>query len=273
MPPVPPPMPPMQPMSPMQPYGGMQQSQPMSMPGSFPASSPGQPPTSGAPSYDAPPPVAERPSGAPAGTGQYVLAIAIGVLLAVLIGVGGFVALKHRRVAVAPGADVGSGTGTATDPSGAPSAGSNGATSAAAPTPVPMEIVFRLTPADAVVSVDGLELAADSHGVPRPAMGKSVTVVARAKGYDDSTVLVDFFTSSPLDIALKPSAPTAVPPAADPAATAPATPPVATVAPPPPVAAPPEGEAAKDPPKDPPKDTPKKRAAPKNDPALPPNPF
>jgi hypothetical protein len=135
-----------------------------------------------------------------------------------------------------------------------------------------MEIVFRLTPADAVVSIDGVELATDAHGVPRPAMGKSVTVVARAKGYDDATVLVDFFTTSPLDIALKPSA-AAVPPVAEPAPSpAPATqtaPPVATAAPPPAVAAAPEGEASKDPPKDPPK----KRATPKNDPALPPNPF
>ena len=60
-----------------------------------------QPPSG---SFDPQLAAAERPSNAPAGAGQYVMAITIGVLLAVLIGVGGFLVLKHRRVA--PAVDV-----------------------------------------------------------------------------------------------------------------------------------------------------------------------
>jgi serine/threonine protein kinase len=210
----------------------------------------GQPPTA---AFEPQPPAAERPSSAPAGAGHYVMAITAGVLLAVLIGVGGFLVVRHRRAAVAvePAPVI--------DPnaSGASASGSGGA-SAGTPTPVPVEIAFRVTPPEATLSVDGLELAGEVRSVSRPAMGKSVMVVARAKGFEDMTVLVDFFSTSPLQIALKPAG--AAPVAADPS-----PPPVAVTGQPQP--------AADEPAKDPAKDPPKKRPAPRNDPALPPNPF
>ncbi|GAC1542562.1 MAG: hypothetical protein NVS3B10_06950 [Polyangiales bacterium] len=182
---------------------------------------------------DAPVSGGVRPSSAPAGTGQYVIAIAIGVLLAALIGAGGFVAIKHRHAAV----EVDSGD-TEAVPKSSSIEGTPAATTVT-PTPARVEIQLRITPARATLSVDGRELASDARTLTRPAMGKSVTVVAHASGYEDATVLVDFFTTSPLEIALKP-----LPAAVD--------------------------EAPKDP--SPPKDPPKKRV-PKSDPALPPNPF
>ena len=82
-------------------------------------------------------------------------------------------------------------------------------------------------------------------------MGKTVTVVARAKGFEDVTILIDFFTTSPMELTLKPAA------AGGPTVTDPA---------------PPAAEEVKDPAKDPPKKDPKPRQ-PARDPALPPNPF
>ena len=222
-----------------------------------------QPPSG---SFDPQLAAAERPSNAPAGAGQYVMAITIGVLLAVLIGVGGFLVLKHRRVA--PAVDV----APMVDTKGTPGVAGDPATTPIAPTPVPVEIAFRVTPPETTLSIDGLELAPDARNVTRPAMGKSLTVIARAKGYEDTTVLVDFFTTSPLEITLKPvAAPQA---AADPAPVpVPTAPPVATAAT---AATAVQGQGAApadEAPKDPPKDPPKKRVGPKNDPALPPNPF
>ena len=210
----------------------------------------GQPPSG---PYEPQPPAADRPSSAPAGAGHYVMAVTAGVLLAALIGVGGFFVVRHRHAAVAVEAPPAIGPNA----SGASASGSGGA-SAGTPTPVPVEIAFRVTPAEATLSVDGLELAGDVRSVTRPAMGKSVMVVARAKGFEDMTVLVDFFSSSPLQIALKPAG-------AAPVIAGPSPPPVAVTGQP--------QAAADEPAKDPAKDPPKKRAAPRNDPALPPNPF
>jgi serine/threonine protein kinase len=216
----------------------------------------GQPPSS----FEPPPPAADRPSSAPAGAGHYVMAVTAGVLLAMLIGVGGFLVVRHRRAAVAvEPAPVTQPNGTAAGDS------ENGASKAGTPTPVPVEIAFRVTPPEATLSVDGLDLPADVRSVTRPAMGKSVMVVARAKGFEDMMVLVDFSSTSPLLIALKPTG--AAPLAADPSPSpSPPPPPIAVTGQPQPA-----DEPAKDP--APAKDPPKKRPAPRNDPALPPNPF
>jgi serine/threonine protein kinase len=220
-------------------------------------------------------PAPARPSSPPAGAGQYVMAITVGVLLAALIGVGGFLALRHRHAA--SGVD----PSPVADTKGSPVVTSNSTAGADHPTPVPVEIVFRVTPAETILSVDGVELPADQRTVTRPAVGKSVTVTGRAKGHEDTTVLVDFFTDSPLEMALKatgaPQAavePTSASAAsAAPAAPAPVTPPVASVGQPATAPTAPTAAGADEAPKDPPKDPPKKRPGPKNDPALPPNPF
>ena len=130
----------------------------------------------------------------------------------------------------APGA-VGTATGSVTTPASTASA----------------EIVLKIVPSEATLSVDGQEVAGDVRTVSRPAMGKTVTVVARAKGFEDVTILVDFFTTSPMELTLKPAS-SGGPTVADPA--------------------PPTTEEPKEAPKDPPK-----KRQPARDPALPPNPF
>ena len=62
-----------------------------------------------------------------------------------------------------------------------------------------------MKPADATVVVGGIELARGQRSLPRPPVGRTVTIVARAKGHDDVSVLVDYFTVTPLDIVLRPS--------------------------------------------------------------------
>ncbi|MBX3192742.1 MAG: protein kinase [Labilithrix sp.] len=136
----------------------------------------------------------------PAGAGQYAVAIGVGVLLAALIGGGGFFVWRSRHAA--PVAE-------SSAPSTPPSAG------VATPVPVAVaagDIEFHLTPPDARLSVDGVELAPDARKVPRPAMGKTATVVVRATDRADTTVQIDFFTTSPMDLSLAPSGAGSPPP-------------------------------------------------------------
>jgi len=169
---------------------------------------PGSGPTSGHPSYyDNPnitgpipsiptsvdpapslPPVREEQA---AGAGSYFLAAGIGLLFAVLIGGGGFFVWQTRTTH--PGA--------APQPMVQPAASS---TTVAAPTPASPEIALKITPADAIVVVDGNPLPADKRAIARPAAGATVTLIVKAKGHEDTSVLVDFFTASQLEIALKP---------------------------------------------------------------------
>jgi serine/threonine-protein kinase len=250
------PLPPMHLHDPMQMHMQQQMQQPS-------LGYPGAPPyPQGAPFDPQAAAPAERPSTPPAGTGQYVIAIAVGVLLAALIGVGGFFAWRGRHAHAPATEPVVMPTG-----SGAPTAVAAGGSSAtnASPTPVSADIAFNVVPADATLSVDGKALAPDVRTVPRPAVGTTVRVVASAKGHEDATVLVDFFSTSPMTLTLKSDA---VPPAAPvdpPAGAAPADPPAADKDP--------RKDSPKDAPKDPPKDPPKKRRPGGADPALPPNPF
>jgi serine/threonine protein kinase len=198
-----------------------------------------------------------RPSEHPAGPGSYAVAIGVGVLLAVLIGVGGFFAWRGRHAP--PTADRPAVTSSeAPTPVPVPVAaeGASAAPGAAQPSSV---ITFEVAPAEATLSVDGQTLAPGVWNVLRPAMGKTVTVVASAKGHEDVTVLVDFFTTSPMEVTLKPLAAGAT----DPGAKAGTN----------------EADPSKDPPKkDPPKSTSSgegshSRPSGRGDPALPPNPF
>jgi hypothetical protein len=124
-------------------------------------------------------------------------------------------------------------------------------------------LAFRLTPAEAALIVDGKELAPDVRSVPRPAMGMTVTVVARAKGHEDSAVQVDYFTTSPLELTLKPTgAGAAPPPSGAGAAPEPVAKPVST----------PAGEEPRSD-KDPPKEAPKPKRAPSKAEPIPLNPY
>jgi hypothetical protein len=45
-----------------------------------------------------------------------------------------------------------------------------------------------------------------TSALPRPSPGKTLAVVVHANGYEDQTLLVDYFTSSPKAVVLKPLA-------------------------------------------------------------------
>ena len=144
-----------------------------------------------------------------AGAGQYALAAVIGVLIAVLIGGGGFFIWQTR---------------TTQDPLSPPAAKSATATPEVSAVPAapaspaaPPEIALRTTPAEATVVVDGSELPPDMRSVLRPAAGQTTTVVVRAEGYEDRSVLVDSLTPTPLDVKLEPVLDIDVPDTADPA--------------------------------------------------------
>jgi hypothetical protein len=137
-----------------------------------------------------------RESADPTGAAQYVMAAFVGLLLAVAIGGSGFYVWSTRT------------TQSSAFMSAAPPPMATAPAASAASTPAlqaaSAEIVFRTTPADAVIVVDGSELPPDRRLVARPAAGRTVTVVMRAKGHDDSSVQVDYFTKSPLVVELEP---------------------------------------------------------------------
>jgi serine/threonine-protein kinase len=191
-----------------------------------------------------------HPSMPPPAAGSYVAAVGVGVLLALLIGVGGFYAWHARH---APPVAT-----TAGEAKPLAAGASYGNDAHVKPPVASVDIVLRLTPPDAVLVVDGQNVAPGARTVLRPAMGKTVTVVARAKDYEDVTVYVDFFTKSPLDVTMKPVANAAPPASVDDVSFAPAAP----------------DEAPKDGarPKDGTTEKPRPHR-PVADPALPPNPF
>jgi len=133
-----------------------------------------------------------------AGAGHYLLAALIGLLFAVLIGGGGFFLWHSRTGEQAPMP-----AASALAPPAAAPAASSAPAPVAAPAASP-EITLRTTPADAIVLVDGKELPAGGRSLPRPAAGQTVTVLVRANGHEDTSVLVDYFTASPLDVTLQP---------------------------------------------------------------------
>ncbi len=152
-----------------------------------------------------------------AGAGQYALAALIGLLFAVLIGGGGFFVWRSRTAQPpAPASAMSAPPVTVT----APVASSSPAPPVLAPAASP-DIVLRTTPAYAVLLLDGKELPAEARSIPRPSAGQNVTVLIRAKGHEDTSVLVDYFTTSPLDVTLKPVLEIDAP---DPAASASASP-------------------------------------------------
>ena len=189
-----------------------------------------------------------------AGAGQYALAIIAGVLVAILIGGAGFLVWRGKH---APQPEASAPAVTSTTAAGQ---GGQGAPSLPKPaTPASTEITFRLAPADATLSVDGKDLPPSTRAVPRPAVGMTVNVVVRAKGCEDVTVLVDFFTTSPMELTLKPAPDANVAPAAATATAVPAA----------------EEPVAAAPPKDPVpvKDPVKKPPRPPKDPSVPANPY
>jgi hypothetical protein len=64
-------------------------------------------------------------------------------------------------------------------------------------------IVFHLTPPEATLTIDGNGLPLEKREIARPAAGATLMVVARAPQHEDVTILVDYFTTSPLELSLK----------------------------------------------------------------------
>lgn len=129
----------------------------------------------------------------PVGAGQYAMAAFVGLLFAVLIGGGGFFIWHTRTTHVATTMPVVT-TAVTASPAG------SGATPQSTASP---EITFNVFPADATLTVDGRDIG-QARSVARPAAGKSATLVAKAKGYEDTTISIDYFTNATTEITLKP---------------------------------------------------------------------
>lgn len=139
----------------------------------------------------------DRPSQPPATTGQYAVAIGVGVLVAALIAGGGFYAWHQRRA---------EGATSPSSSSSAPSSASVSSSGTASGMGARGNLVFETTPAAATLVVDGKELPSGTHQIPRPKAGTTVTLVVRAPGKKDATLRVDYFSSSPMKIALEDAA-------------------------------------------------------------------
>ncbi len=135
----------------------------------------------------------------PASAGHYAVAALVGVLVAVLIG-GGFYLWRARTAQLSSPPAVAASAPAAEPSAPAASAPSSAATAGEANA----RITLVVDPPDAVITVDGHELPGGERAVARPPAGKVVTLVAHAKGYEDKSVVVDFFTASPLEIKMKP---------------------------------------------------------------------
>jgi serine/threonine-protein kinase len=133
-----------------------------------------------------------------AGAGQYFLAALVGILFAVLIGGGVFFVWQRTGARAAHPLRVLPASASASAMTAAPS--SSAAAPAIAPAP---EISFNVTPAEALIVVDGKELEGGRRSIPRPAAGKSVTVVLRARDHEDASLQVDYFTTAPVEISLR----------------------------------------------------------------------
>jgi serine/threonine-protein kinase len=145
-----------------------------------------------------------RGSTPPASTTQYAIAIGIGILVAAVIGVGGFMVWRSRHaVATEPVAAGASSVVPVPVPLPMPLPNGDPAKSAASTKTVSTEITFRIVPSEATLSIEGKDLAADARTIPRPPVGQTVNVVARAPGHEDTTILVDYFTTSPMELTLK----------------------------------------------------------------------
>ena len=151
--------------------------------------------------------------------GRYNLVggVAIGVIVALLAGGGGYLYLQKNKpagtgttaVAAPPSVTTPSGTAPAT-PSGTPLAPVPSANVVAPPTasvavmelPDTPVVELEPNPPNALVSVDGAPPAA-LKSIPKPAAGKVVVLTFKSEGRDDAVVKVDDSAVSPLKVTLK----------------------------------------------------------------------
>jgi hypothetical protein len=86
-----------------------------------------------------------------------------------------------------------------------PSAAVSAAPSAAAA--VKKDVEFQVMPDEAVLIIDGAALGVGVRTVPRPPSGTTVTVIARAPGYDDQEVKITSDVPEPVLVILTQTAP------------------------------------------------------------------
>ena len=69
-------------------------------------------------------------------------------------------------------------------------------------------LAFNVSPAQAVLVVDGKPLGVGVRSIPRPKEGSPLTVRVQAVGFEDEVVRIDAQTPSPVEIVLRDAAPT-----------------------------------------------------------------
>jgi serine/threonine protein kinase len=142
---------------------------------------------------------------------QYVLAGAIGVAVAGVIGVSAWLLFRSANPPVDPEVTgpsyeptAGIGGGLPALPSGSPV----GSVAPQKPAPEDAPILFRVVPESAALFVDGERLADGVRSIPRVAPGRVETVIARAAGYEEEAISLDDTVSGRVDVVLTPSTPT-----------------------------------------------------------------
>jgi serine/threonine protein kinase len=144
---------------------------------------------------------------------QYVLAAAMGVSVALVLGGAGYGVWQATRPPPEPALSGVSAAPTAASPAmdAIPSA-SNVPASAPRDVPAPETSADESSPAPillrvpdgATLVVDGMPLPNGVSFVPRPKQGERVSVIVRAAGYDDATIALDETTLSPVDVTMRP---------------------------------------------------------------------
>lgn len=152
-----------------------------------------QPPYMGGSPANSPPPSLPQWSsnvGPNPPVAQYAIAIGIGVLLAVLIGSGVFVWRRDRPAVISEAAPL-------LEPV-------RESVHDVRPmrTATSSDIELRLLPADAMIEVDG-EAMSSARSVLRPPAGTTTSVVVRAPGYQETKIVLDSATTSPVDVSLR----------------------------------------------------------------------
>ncbi len=184
--------------------GGHSPMAPPVMPSPFAQSSPQQP---GPPpnALRAPITISTERSIGGGGGGRVLVAALIGGGFAVVLLVAGLVVWRMSPASVTAPTAVAS--SVASPPRASASAIASAAPSAsavAAPAPV-AEITFKIVPDDAILIVDGKELAPGARTIPRPAPGAVVSVVVRAAGHHDEPLRIDDGVPAIVDIWLQPN--------------------------------------------------------------------
>jgi len=130
----------------------------------------------------------------PNNTGKYMLAVAVGVIIAAGIGSGVIIMMRNRaleetRIDNAPRATI---------------SASHALPERIAPTQplLSPSIQLRGLPADAIIHLGGQALGASVREVPRPAHGTTTEITITAAGFTQETVKLDETTPSSLEVAL-----------------------------------------------------------------------